>query len=221
VAFPVDSHYGTLGEISTSAARAGFSGEKDFHCYKKAGTSACGVRDNRHHAIVGGELCYIVIHPIPAPPSSRSTPRQDRRPAESGQCRSTVISRAPEWTSAGEHPETGELLVEGVHSGAGPRPQAGLDETPRIPRFYDFAIVSVAGHSSGTEKLAGTENCPGRRRPGALSRKSIGGPAQREEHQIAVKQCRRHSTVARPLDDNATSELVHGSARTTILEALG
>src|SRR3989338_163763 len=63
VASPLIRNYGTLGGNINQRPRCWFFRGKDFNCYKKGGDFCYSVSgDNRYHAIIGGELCYIV-HP--------------------------------------------------------------------------------------------------------------------------------------------------------------
>src|SRR3990167_4453839 len=63
VASPLIRNYGTLGGNINQRPRCWFFRGKDFNCYKKGGDFCYAVTgDNRYHAIIGGELCYIV-HP--------------------------------------------------------------------------------------------------------------------------------------------------------------
>ncbi len=63
VASPLIRNYGTLGGNLNQRPRCWFFRGKDFNCYKKGGDFCYSVGgDNRYHAIIGGELCYIV-HP--------------------------------------------------------------------------------------------------------------------------------------------------------------
>lgn len=63
VASPLIRNFGTLGGNINQRPRCWFFRGKDFNCYKKGGDFCYSVGgDNRYHAIIGGELCYIV-HP--------------------------------------------------------------------------------------------------------------------------------------------------------------
>jgi len=56
-------NYGTLGGNLNQRPRCWFLRGRDFNCFKKGGDFCFTVSgDNRYHAIIGGELCYIV-HP--------------------------------------------------------------------------------------------------------------------------------------------------------------
>src|SRR5258708_5912940 len=63
VASQLIRNYGTLGGNINQRPRCWFLRGKDFDCYKKGGNFCFSVTgDNRYHAIIEGELCYIV-HP--------------------------------------------------------------------------------------------------------------------------------------------------------------
>ena len=63
VASPLIRNFGTLGGNINQRPRCWFFRGEDFNCYKKGGDFCYAVTgDNRYHAIIGGELCYIV-HP--------------------------------------------------------------------------------------------------------------------------------------------------------------
>ena len=63
IASPLIRNFGTLGGNINQRPRCWFFRGEDFNCYKKGGDFCYSVTgDNRYHAIIGGELCYIV-HP--------------------------------------------------------------------------------------------------------------------------------------------------------------
>jgi xanthine dehydrogenase YagS FAD-binding subunit len=63
IASPLIRNYGTLGGNLNQRPRCWFLRGRDFNCFKKGGDFCFSVSgDNRYHAIIGGELCYIV-HP--------------------------------------------------------------------------------------------------------------------------------------------------------------
>src|SRR5690348_9633329 len=63
VASPLIRNFGTLGGNINQRPRCWFFRGENFACYKKGGDFCYAVTgDNRYHAIIGGELCYIV-HP--------------------------------------------------------------------------------------------------------------------------------------------------------------
>ncbi len=63
VASPLIRNFGTLGGNLNQRPRCWFYRGENFDCYKKGGDFCFAVTgDNRYHAIIAGELCYIV-HP--------------------------------------------------------------------------------------------------------------------------------------------------------------
>jgi xanthine dehydrogenase YagS FAD-binding subunit len=63
VASPLIRNFGTLGGNINQRPRCWFLRGENFPCYKKGGDFCFAVTgDNTYHAIIGGELCYIV-HP--------------------------------------------------------------------------------------------------------------------------------------------------------------
>jgi xanthine dehydrogenase YagS FAD-binding subunit len=63
IASPLIRNFGTLGGNINQRPRCWFFRGEDFNCYKKGGDFCYSVTgDNRYHAVIGGELCYIV-HP--------------------------------------------------------------------------------------------------------------------------------------------------------------
>src|SRR3990167_5410992 len=63
VASQLIRNFGTLGGNINQRPRSCFFRGKDFNCFKKGGDFCYSVNgDNRYHAIIGGESCYIV-HP--------------------------------------------------------------------------------------------------------------------------------------------------------------
>ena len=63
VASPLIRNFGTLGGNINQRPRCWFLRGEDFPCSKKGGDFCFAVTgDNTYHAIIGGELCYIV-HP--------------------------------------------------------------------------------------------------------------------------------------------------------------
>jgi len=63
VASPLIRNFGTLGGNINQRPRCWFFRGEQFTCYKNGGDFCFAVTgDNRYHAIIGGELCYIV-HP--------------------------------------------------------------------------------------------------------------------------------------------------------------
>src|SRR3972149_10669116 len=67
VASPLIRNFGTLGGNINQRPRCWFFRGAEFNCYKKGGDFCYSVSgDNTYHAIIGGELCYIVQPSDPA-----------------------------------------------------------------------------------------------------------------------------------------------------------
>src|SRR5919206_3497146 len=63
IASPLIRNFATIGGNINQRPRCWFLRGEQFNCYKKGGDFCFAVTgDNRYHAIIGGELCYIV-HP--------------------------------------------------------------------------------------------------------------------------------------------------------------
>src|SRR5437762_1781573 len=63
IASPLIRNFGTVGGNINQRPRCWFFRGENFTCYRKGGDFCFAVTgDNRYHAIIGGELCYIV-HP--------------------------------------------------------------------------------------------------------------------------------------------------------------
>src|SRR5688500_17077290 len=146
VASPLIRNFGTLGGNINQRPRCWFFRGENFSCYKQGGDFCYAVTgDNRYHAIIGGELCYIV-HPsdtstallalnasatVAGPGGTKAVPFDNYfiGPREDV-LRETVLK-----------PE--ELMTEVKI----PTPAAGTKmgwEKLKDRQVYDFAIVSVA-----------------------------------------------------------------------------
>src|SRR5919201_58812 len=61
VASPLIRNFGTLGGNINQRPRCWFFRGENFNCYKKGGDFCYSVTgDNTYHAIIGGEVCYIL-----------------------------------------------------------------------------------------------------------------------------------------------------------------
>jgi xanthine dehydrogenase YagS FAD-binding subunit len=146
-ASPNIRNVGTLGGNLNQRPRCWYLRNTEFDCYKKGGSFCFAVTgNNTYHAIVGGELCYIV-HP------------SDTAPALIALGASAVISRpSGQETVPLEHYFTGprvdvlrenvlrhgDLLSE-IHVPA-PKPDTGMSfiKAQRRGQTYDFALANIA-----------------------------------------------------------------------------
>ncbi len=226
VASPLIRNFGTLGGNINQRPRCWFFRGEDFNCYKKGGDFCYAVTgDNRYHAIIGGELCYIV-HPsdtatalmalnaqakIASPGAERMVPFDSYfiGPREDV-LRETVL-------------KPNELLTEVFI----PNPAAGtLQAWAKLKerQVYDFALTSVAvaftpngaNWADGRVVLGGVAPVPYRAKviEDALKDKDV-----RANVKAAAAQIR---TVARPMSLNAYKvDIAQGLVERTILQALG
>src|SRR6516165_2720065 len=208
IASPLIRNFGTLGGNLNQRPRCWFMRGPDFHCYKKGGDFCYSVSgDNRYHAIIGGELCYIV-HPsdtatallalnasanISGPSGDRTVPFDQyfHGPREDVLTENVL--------------KPNEIMTEVVV----PSPAAGAKmawNKLKDRQVYDFAVVSVAtvftvdgsgNWQDGRVTLGGVAPVPYRAQvvEDALKGKNI---------QQTVKQAAAQiRTVARPMSLNA------------------
>src|ERR1700716_1321351 len=146
VASPLIRNFGTLGGNINQRPRCWFFRGEDFACYKKGGDFCYAVTgDNRYHAIIGGELCYIV-HPSDTATALLALNAQ-----------ATVAGPAGQRTGnfdAYFHGPREDVLTENVLKANEvmtdvfvPTPAAGSKmawNKMKDRQVYDFALVSVA-----------------------------------------------------------------------------
>src|SRR3989338_12336 len=146
VASPLIRNYGTLGGNINQRPRCWFFRGKDFDCYKKGGDFCYSVSgDNRYHAIICGELCYIV-HPSDTATALLALNAQAKIAGPAGERMVPfdnyfVGPRQDILNESVLKPE--ELLVEVFI----PTPAPGTKQAwskLKNREVYDFAIVSVA-----------------------------------------------------------------------------
>jgi xanthine dehydrogenase YagS FAD-binding subunit len=226
VASPLIRNFGTLGGNINQRPRCWFFRGEDFACYKKGGDFCYAVTgDNRYHAIIGGELCYIVH------PSDTATALMALNAS------AKIAGSGGERTVSFDEYFTGprvDVLRENVLKPTEfmthvtiPNPAGGTKfgwTKLKDRQVYDFALVSVAAVftvEGGTWKdgritLGGVSPVPYRAKvvEDALKGKDIKATAKSAAAQIR--------SVARPMSLNSYKvDLAAGLIERTILEALG
>src|SRR5437899_10106039 len=226
VASPLIRNFGTLGGNINQRPRCWFFRGEDFNCYKKGGDFCYAVTgDNRYHAIIGGELCYIV-HPSDTSTALLALGASAKVDGVGG-------SRDVAFDSYFIGPRE-DVLRENVlkpnefmtHVEI-PNPASGTKfgwTKLKDRQVYDFALISVAAAftvDGGTWKdgrvtLGGVAPVPYRAKvvEDALKGKNI-----KDTIKAAAAQ---NPTVARPMSVNAYKvDLAQGLIERTIMEALG
>jgi len=227
VASPLIRNFGTIGGNINQRPRCWFFRGENFNCYKKGGDFCYSVTgDNRYHAIIGGELCYIV-HPsdtstallalnasanITGPGGDRTVPFDQyfHGPREDVLTENVL--------------KPNEIMTEVVV----PQPAAGSKmawNKLKDRQVYDFAVVSVAAvftvdgsgnWQDGRIALGGVAPVPYRAQ---VVEDAIKGKNIQQTIKQAAAQIR---TVARPMSLNAYKiDLVQGLIERTVLQALG
>ncbi len=207
VASPLIRNFGTLGGNINQRPRCWFLRGHDFNCYKKGGDFCFSVTgDNRYHAIIGGELCYIV-HPSDTATALLALNAQAKVATPNGEKMvpfdEYFISPRVDVLRENVMKPT-DLLVEVFI----PTPAPGTKQAwskLKNRQVYDFAVVSVAAAfttqndtwADGRIVLGGVSPVPYRATvvENALKGKSIKGAIQQAAAQIR--------TVARPMSMNA------------------
>jgi xanthine dehydrogenase YagS FAD-binding subunit len=226
VASPLIRNFGTLGGNINQRPRCWFFRGEDFNCYKKGGDFCYAVTgDNRYHAIIGGELCYIVH------PSDTATALLALNAT------AKIAGTGGERTVSFDEYFTGprvDVLRENVLKPTEfmtqvtiPNPASGTKfgwTKLKDRQVYDFALISVAAvftvsggnWQDGRITLGGVSPVPYRAKvvEDFLKGKDIKATAKQAAAQIR--------TVARPMSLNSYKvDLAQGLIERTILEALG
>ncbi len=220
VASPQLRNQGTLGGNLCQRPRCWYF-RGDFHCAKKGGDLCYAVEgENRYHAILGGDPCYIV-HPSDTAPmlvalgaeihisgaaGSRSMPLQD-------------FFVLPDQDLSRENLlEPGEIVTEVLLPGA-----SGIKSSYRKIRergAWDFALVSVAlavrmnGSTIAEARLVLGGVAPVPWRAEAAERALIG---KQPSPSVAADAAAAAVAGAQPLEQNAYKVLL---AKGAILESL-
>jgi xanthine dehydrogenase YagS FAD-binding subunit len=227
IASPLIRNFGTLGGNINQRPRCWFFRGEDFNCYKKGGDFCYSVTgDNTYHAIIGGELCYIV-HPSDTATALLAL-NATARIAGPGGVRELAFDNyfhGPREDVLTENVlKPNELLTEVIV----PSPAAGTKMAwtkLKDRQVYDFAVVSVAvaftvdgggKWSDGRIVLGGVAPVPYR---AAVVENALKGQDVRSAARQAAAQIR---TVARPMSLNAYKvDVAQSLIERTLLQALG
>jgi len=225
VASQLIRNYGTLGGNINQRPRCWFLRGKDFNCYKKGGDFCFSVSgDNRYHAIIGGELCYIV-HPSDTATALLALNAQAKVAGPGGE-RMVPFDNyfiGPREDILRENILKPEEIVTEVFI---PTPAAGTKQAwmkLKNRQVYDFAIVSVAAAfvvqndtwQDGRVVLGGVAPVPYR---ATVVENQLKGKNIRSSIRQAAAAIR---TVARPMSMNAYKvDITQNMLERTILSAL-
>src|SRR6266850_1935015 len=226
VASPLIRNFGTLGGNINQRPRCWFFRGEDFNCYKKGGDFCYAVTgDNRYHAIIGGELCYIV-HPSDTATALLALNATAKVTGVNGDKTVTFDEyfTGPRVDVLRENVlKPGEFMTHVTI----PAPAAGTKygwTKLKDRQVYDFALTSVAisftldggNWKDGRVVLGGVSPVPYRAKvvEDALKGKDVKATAKAAAAQIR--------TVARPMSLNAYKvDLAAGLIERTLLEAMG
>jgi len=226
VASPLIRNFGTLGGNVNQRPRCWFFRGEDFNCYKKGGDFCYAVTgDNRYHAIIGGELCYIV-HPSDTATALLAL-NAKAKIAGVGGSRDVAFDSyfiGPREDVLRENVLKKDEFMTHVEI---PNPASGTKmawNKLKDRQVYDFALTSVAvaftmdgnNWKDGRITLGGVSPVPYRAKvvEDALKGKDIKGNIKQAAAQIR--------TVARPMSLNAYKvDVAAGLIERTVLDALG
>ena len=226
VASPLIRNFGTLGGNVNQRPRCWFFRGEDFNCYKKGGDFCYAVTgDNRYHAIIGGELCYIV-HPSDTATALLALNAKAKISGVGGD-REVAFDNyfiGPREDVLRENVLKKDEFVTHITI---PNPASGTKmawNKLKDRQVYDFALTSVAvsftmngnNWNDGRVVVGGVSPVPYRAKvvEDALKGKDIKATAKQAAAQIR--------TVARPMSLNAYKvDLAAGLIERTILDALG
>jgi xanthine dehydrogenase YagS FAD-binding subunit len=226
VASPLIRNFGTLGGNINQRPRCWFFRGENFACYKKGGDFCYAVTgDNRYHAIIGGELCYIV-HPSDTATALLALPTQVKIAGPGGE-RTMPFDQYFHGPREDVLTETvlkpNEMMTEIIV----PTPAAGTKmawNKLKDRQVYDFALVSVAAvfttdggnWKDGRITLGGVAPVPYRAQ---VVEDALKGKDIKASIKAAAAQLR---TVARPMSLNAYKvDIAQNLVERTLLQALG
>jgi len=225
VASPLIRNFGTLGGNINQRPRCWFFRGENFACYKKGGDFCYAVTgDNRYHAIIGGELCYIV-HPSDTATALLALNAQAKVSGAGGE-RTVPFDQyfhGPREDVLTENVlKPNEVLTEVFI----PAPAAGTKMSwtkLKDRQVYDFALTSVAASftmdggnwKDGRVVLGGVSPVPYR---ATVIEDALKGKDVKATIKQAAAQIR---TVTRPMSLNAYKvDIAQGLVERTILQAL-
>jgi len=226
IASPLIRNFGTLGGNINQRPRCWFFRGENFNCYKKGGDFCYSVTgDNRYHAIIGGELCYIV-HPSD---TSTALLALNAQATVAGPGGTRTVNFDDYFHGPREDVLTENVLKpnEVMTEVFIPTPAAGTKmawNKLKDRQVYDFALVSVAAvftldggnWKDGRITLGGVAPVPYR---ATVVENALKGKDVKATAKAAAAQLR---TVARPMSLNAYKiDLAQGLIERTILQALG
>ncbi|MBI4445969.1 MAG: xanthine dehydrogenase family protein subunit M [Acidobacteria bacterium] len=225
IASPLIRNYATLGGNLNQRPRCWFLRGREFNCYKKGGDSCFSVTgDNRYHAIIGGELCYIV-HPSD---TATALLALDARAKLAGPAGERTVPFDNYFISPREDVlrenilKPDEILLEVFIPAPSPGTRQAWTKL-KNREVYEFAVVSVAvafttendTWKDGRIVLGGVAPVPYR---AAVVENQLKGKNIKNSIKQAAGVIR---TVARPMSMNAYKvELTQNLLERTILEAL-
>jgi xanthine dehydrogenase YagS FAD-binding subunit len=226
VASPLIRNFATLGGNINQRPRCWFLRGEHFNCYKKGGDFCFAVTgDNRYHAIIGGELCYIV-HPSDSATAllALNATATVAGPGGERQVPFDNFFIGPREDVLRENVLKPDEIMVNVSI---PAPAAGTKmgwTKLKDRQVYDFAIASVAAAftldggtwQDGRIVLGGVSPVPYRAK---VVEDALKGKDVKATIKQATAQLR---TVARPMSLNAYKvDLVQGLIERTILQAMG
>jgi xanthine dehydrogenase YagS FAD-binding subunit len=226
VASPLIRNFGTLGGNINQRPRCWFFRGENFNCYKKGGDFCYSVTgDNRFHAIIGGELCYIV-HPSDTATALLALNAQTTVAGPGG---NRTINFDDYFHGPREDVLTETVLKpnEVMTEVFIPAPAAGTKmawNKLKDRQVYDFALVAVGvqfttdggNWKDGRITLGGVAPVPYR---ATVVENALKGKDIKSTAKSAAAQLR---TVARPMSLNAYKiDLAQGLIERTLLDALG
>jgi xanthine dehydrogenase YagS FAD-binding subunit len=227
IASPLIRNFGTLGGNINQRPRCWFFRGEDFNCYKKGGDFCYSVTgDNTYHAIIGGELCYIV-HPSDTATALLALNASAKVAGPSG-VRDIAFDNYFHGPREDVLTETvlkpNELMTE-INV---PTPAAGTKMAwtkLKDRQVYDFAVVSVAvaftvdgagKWTDGRVVLGGVAPVPYR---ATVIETALKGQDVKATAKAAAAQIR---TVARPMSLNSYKvDIAQNLIERTLLQALG